>query len=290
MAELVRPSDNDLVEEEDFTPSAPPASFVMPAETIQHVSIPQQQQVVYRVLTTPQLVPEKNTKIVQPKDERAEYPMLDSIRQIKPLEKNTIEQEQQQVINYVMNKEDELDENKLPAYIIHQRNADDTLSSLSIAYGVTIQAIKQRNGIFCDDLDFFDKSEVIIPFPTIRVAKNVTIVDIRSEQQRKEFVVGVFRKVKQVCEEEAHYYLSLHDFDFAKAVQEYEEDIAWEKQQGEKKAKKLAKKRTKTRQAQDVIASTFGMCIPGLRAIRPTASNKHDQYADLELDEIDELL
>ncbi|EFC35310.1 predicted protein [Naegleria gruberi] len=45
-----------------------------------------------------------------------------------------------------------------------------------------------------------------------------------------------------VCEDEARYYLSIHDFDFKEALQEHKSDLEWEREHNEKLSKKKRKK------------------------------------------------
>jgi hypothetical protein len=145
--------------------------------------------------------------------------------------------------------------------------------------------------MLCDDLGFFNKPEIVIPYPTTVPAKRVRVVDIHSEERRKEFAIRVFQTVKHVCADEARYYLLLHDFDFKAALKEYEEDIAWEKHQDKKNKKRMARilaklqNKKKKKSVLDALAQTIGLCFPGIRAMKPSARDD-DVYGELELDEL----
>ena len=93
--------------------------------------------------------------------------------------------------------------------------------------------------------------------------------------------------MKGVSEEEAKYYLSLHDFNIKSAIIEYEEDVIWEKAQANKDKKKVEKERKRrhlgkilrrNKQIRSFI-KFISLCFPRAQALI-------DPYANTELDAI----
>jgi len=62
---------------------------------------------------------------------------------------------------------------ELPAFVIHELQSEDTLFTLALSYGVSVEDIKLRNGVLNDDLAFYDKREMVIPYPSLLPPKYV---------------------------------------------------------------------------------------------------------------------
>ncbi len=135
-----------------------------------------------------------------------------------------------------------VDKQNLPSnYAVHKLHQDDSLSTIALQYGVTVESIKMANNIL-SDLEYINEKELIIPFPMkIPDLEKESVVDAQLyEQQKRKWSMKFFLQVLKTSEEEAKYYLSLHEFDFQAALQEYRDDVKWEKQQLEQR--KLNKK------------------------------------------------
>lgn len=111
---------------------------------------------------------------------------------------------------------------------------NETLDRLSIIYNVPKDAIRKANGFTGDEI--YMKKELIIPCATGPIFR----VDnpAQNEEQRKKELIDLmnvhlrerFRDQKSY-KAEAQYYLDITNFDFKKAIEEFEEDLKFEKEQ-----------------------------------------------------------
>lgn len=175
------------------------------------------------------------------------------------------------------------DSGTLPCFLLHKLRQDDTLASLAIAYGVLEEDIKIANMILTE-LAYYSNPEILIPYPSILPKKRIAVVEKDIEEKKRQYALQLFQKVKQIGREEAHYYLSLHDYDFREAIKEYNEDVQWEQEQREYKEKKKEKRKVKVNKWKEYkfvrkFLDTFGTCFPIL-------TKYLDPYSDLELDRL----
>jgi hypothetical protein len=175
--------------------------------------------------------------------------------------------------------------NHLPPFVVHSLRPNDTLMKLAIGYGVLEEQIKMANNILTE-LAYFNKSEIIIPYPTIIPNwEHTPEIEQNLEKKKREWTLRFFTKLKGVSVEEATYYLSLHNYELRPAVCEYDEDVKWQK---EFEQKKLQERRDSMLQKKESIAkrllNLLSLCVP-----LPHISTALDkEYNDLELDQIDD--
>lgn len=170
--------------------------------------------------------------------------------------------------------------NHLPLFVVHTLRPHDTLTKLAIGYGVLEEQIKMANNILTE-LVYFNKSEIIIPYPTIIPNwEHTPEIEQNLEKKKREWTLRFFIKLKGVSVEEATYYLSLHNYELRPAVFEYDEDVKWQKEFEEKKDSLIQKKESIAKRLLNLIS----LCIPFLHI--STALDK--EYNDLELDQIDD--
>jgi len=114
------------------------------------------------------------------------------------------------------------DENTVIHYITE---ADTSLAAIALRYGVKTADIRKANKLCGNNL--FEYETLIIPGVPKELQKQLDpkmLESIRKSKLLRKF------KWKKGCEEpEAKYYLELTDYDFEKAIKEYNNDINWEK-------------------------------------------------------------
>ncbi|KAF0977230.1 hypothetical protein FDP41_003883 [Naegleria fowleri] len=179
---------------------------------------------------------------------------------------------------------------KLPPIVIHKIQPDDTLTSIALKYGVTEEAIKLKNRILSSDLSIYNKTELEIPDPTQLPKEHLKPEEMteeerqKLEERKKAFALTLFMKLCCVSEDEARYYLSVHDFNFKEAVNELRSDLEWEKEYHEKLEKKKRKKQVNKMLNQYPIllsiSNLLSTCFPIQK--RPVKNNVN--YQDVELD------
>lgn len=124
----------------------------------------------------------------------------------------------------------------LPAFAMHRLQPGDTLERLALLYGIHADDIRMANGMLAE-LEFFPARELLIPNPLMLPGENAVETSLdpgRLEEQRHQWSLRFFSKIKKCPEEIAKYYLLLHDFDISAATREYDADVRWERQQQEK--------------------------------------------------------
>ena len=126
----------------------------------------------------------------------------------------------------------------LPAgqYSIHQVQPNDTLDRVCLLYDVPKDAIRKANNFTGDEI--YMKRELIIPGsagPVFRV--NLA----QTEEKRKQDMVELFsihikEKLKTFgsYQAEAKYYLEMHNYEYSKGIEEFEEDLKFENEQEQK--------------------------------------------------------
>jgi LysM repeat protein len=174
----------------------------------------------------------------------------------------------------------------LPSFLLHKLQKEDTLMKLAISYGVFEERIKMANNILTE-LEYYNKPEIIIPYPTCIPEKSIPEVEVDLEKKKREWALKFFVRLKGVSIEEATYYLSLHEYEFRHAIEEYDSDIIWQREyEARKKQKSLAKqKKHLPLWKRNSVIQLLSNCIPFL--ITTNNSDSNDLYGDLELDEID---
>ncbi|KAL9642210.1 hypothetical protein ABK040_007211 [Willaertia magna] len=179
----------------------------------------------------------------------------------------------------------------LPAIVIHKIQEDDSLTSIALKYGVSEESIKLQNRMMESDLSLYGKTELEIPEPTQLpkeevIKKELTPEELKAlEDKKKAIGLTFFMRLCNVCEDEARYYLSLHDFDFREAFKEYKSDIEWQREDEEKRRINTKRKEMK-KFAQKYplivnIVSTLSFCFPFLEN---TKKQLADPYGNVELD------
>ena len=185
---------------------------------------------------------------------------------------------------------------ELPKVVVHKLVDGDTLFSLSIKYGVEAEAIKIKNRIMGDDLSLYCKTELEIPDPT--QLPNEKPLELTKEElqkiedKKRSLAMTLFMKLCGVGEDEARYYLSIHDFDLRMSVKEYKEDIEWEKEFAEKmKQKKKDKERRRKARLKHSDSSSSLSLAKLLTVCFPFGKGKFFRAADddVELDLIEDI-
>ncbi|KAG2387378.1 hypothetical protein C9374_001710 [Naegleria lovaniensis] len=223
-------------------------------------------------------------------EEKITYPLSDLHDQIS---NNTL----QYILPPITNHEEETTEQnephqppKLPPIVIHKIQPDDTLTSIAIKYGVNEEAIKLKNRILSSDLSIYNKTELEIPDPTQLPKENLTFEEMseeerqKLEERKKAFALTLFMKLCCVSEDEARYYLSVHDFNFKEAVNELRSDLEWEKEYQEKLEKKKRKKRVNKVLNQYPILLTISNFLSTCFPIQKRPVKNNVNYQDVELD------
>jgi hypothetical protein len=126
-------------------------------------------------------------------------------------------------------------------YVLHNIDfSSDTITSLALRYGANEEDIKNINRM--SDLDLFEGTTLIIPLTDAAIIRNMIdeedLQNITLERKQRA-LVALFSKTFKISAQEARYYLSLHEWVFADAAEEYQEDIKWEK---ENKVKEMIEK------------------------------------------------
>lgn len=117
----------------------------------------------------------------------------------------------------------------LTSFVLHKLKSTDTLSSLALLYGIQKEDIKSVNTMLCDDLDFFEAPEIIIPNPRVIPHIEQEEHDADKEAKMRQFAIEIFSQAKKVNQDEAKYYLSSNNYDLKHAIAEFDADIKWER-------------------------------------------------------------
>jgi len=127
----------------------------------------------------------------------------------------------------------------LPAgsYSIHQVQQNDTLDRVCLLYDVPKDAIRKANNFTGDEI--YMKRELVIPGSAGPVFRNAGLT--QTEEQRKQDMIELMsihikEKLKTLgsYQAEGKYYLEMHGYDYAKAIDEFEEDLKFENEQEQK--------------------------------------------------------
>lgn len=111
-----------------------------------------------------------------------------------------------------------------PHYVDHKVTKSDTLFGLSLKYGVPINTIKQMNDLHSDNI----ATVGVLRIPVGKVLSAPAGTGKESERA----ILRRFRNTHGVTEAEAKYYLSEHAFNYDKATDELQRDLAFERQSG----------------------------------------------------------
>lgn len=118
----------------------------------------------------------------------------------------------------------------------HQIKDSDNLVHLAIKYKTTVPKIMKSNNMLSDDLDFIQEKYLIIPVASSKINRNDIADPSLHVKEREKALVNLFLEAREKVIESnpdvARYYLSVNSWDFKKAIQELDEDISWEKQNG----------------------------------------------------------
>ena len=117
-------------------------------------------------------------------------------------------------------------------YFTHYVKFTDTIVGLSLKYCVTVEEIKRINKIGSDK-ELWTRSGVKIP------NKGNYIVEELSDEEKQRIEMDLRKRLvlrftkwtsEKVTQEEATYYLESNVWNFENAVNEYEQDLLWQKQ------------------------------------------------------------
>lgn len=111
--------------------------------------------------------------------------------------------------------------------------SSDTLDRVCLIYNVPKDAIRKANNFTGDEI--YMKRELIIPGSSGPMFKmNISQND---EQRKRDMVELVSIHIKEKLktfgsyQAEGKYYLEMHNYDFAKAIEEFEADLKFESEQ-----------------------------------------------------------
>ncbi len=123
---------------------------------------------------------------------------------------------------------------------MHQVKENDTLVGISLRYDIAVDLIRMANDFTGDDIYF--KKEIIIPYTNGMIYKDKLPA---TEQEQKEGKIVLMNqalvekyKDQPTYREEAKYYLEITSYDLEKALDEFEEDMKFEKEHKSKMNKK----------------------------------------------------
>eukprot|EP00761_Pharyngomonas_kirbyi_P004956 gb/GECH01004961.1/.p1 GENE.gb/GECH01004961.1/~~gb/GECH01004961.1/.p1 ORF type:complete len:328 (+),score=53.42 gb/GECH01004961.1/:1-984(+) len=175
--------------------------------------------------------------------------------------------------------------------LVHRTQPGDTLAGLSLRYDVSIQELKQANDIIATgESDVLAVEEVVVPCqhhrevdsPPEHKSSAELLWEQRRQQRMERMAVVLFARSKNIPQDEAKYYLLLHDYDCQAAAREYAADMAWEARreavQGAKKRRRLMRE-----------LQRYGCCVPLL--VRTMGGGEEDTvlgYDDSDDDDDDD--
>jgi len=114
-------------------------------------------------------------------------------------------------------------------------NQNETLDRISLIYNCSKDAIRKANDFTGDEI--YMKKELIIPTTNAPLFK-INQEAPKNEEQRKKDMIELMNKhihekiIDQTsCKAEALYYLESTNYNFEKAMKEFEEDLKYEKDQ-----------------------------------------------------------
>ena len=172
-----------------------------------------------------------------------------------------IAQRQKEMLNFVAPKtvhvpgksgiEEQIPISKHPLasrmYVIHKVQPNDTLDRLCILYDVSKDMIRKANQFTGDEI--FMKREIIIPHSAGPIFRPGETVPYSEEQRKKDSIEIMAQHLKErfggqpTFKAEAQYYLEITGYDLKKAIEEFEQDLKFEKEQEQKfKGLKKSKK------------------------------------------------
>ncbi len=138
-------------------------------------------------------------------------------------------------------------------FVQHTVEFDDSISTLAIRYGSTIDGIMKANGLLTRDLDLLPKGCVLrIPRTHEKPLGDVQVLseEMLSRQMLEERgrlrrrVIRDFSITHSCSTDEAAFYLEDHDFNVEDATKARSDDVRWEQSAGGREAKKQFKKRS----------------------------------------------
>eukprot|EP00347_Sterkiella_histriomuscorum_P008934 403343183 len=118
-------------------------------------------------------------------------------------------------------------------YVIHMVSHTDTLDGISIRYNVRKDLIRKANQFTGDEI--YMKRELVIPFSDGPLFKMETSATVSEEQKKKDLIdrlnFNLTLKYKDQSDYygEAQYYLENADYDYDRAMADFEEDLKFEK-------------------------------------------------------------
>jgi hypothetical protein len=177
---------------------------------------------------------------------------------------------------------------ELPAYYQHEvDHLNDNLQRLTIMYHVEIDEIKAANGIYSPgiSLDFYTKKYITIPGPKRLLDKKPQGRELEEvEQRKKHWAMEFFIGLKGVPSLVAKCYLEVNEYDFKKAIKEYEADLEWDLNHKERKENKVEKKQAAAKQR---LLHKLRMKYPIMGLLTPFACCFSLNYLQtIEMDEI----
>lgn len=149
-------------------------------------------------------------------------------------------------------EEDEVKRKDEVIFVHHAVEFDDSISTLAIRYGSTIDGIMKANGLLTRDLDLLPKGCVLRiprthekPLGDVQVLSNDAqsrqMLEERHRLQRR--VIRDFSITHSCSTDEAAFYLEDHDFNVEDATKARSDDVRWEQSAGGREAKKQFKKK-----------------------------------------------
>ncbi|KAF2150834.1 hypothetical protein K461DRAFT_323194 [Myriangium duriaei CBS 260.36] len=114
--------------------------------------------------------------------------------------------------------------------VLHFLTPDDTLQSLSLAYGVPLNALRKTNNVYSDHL-IRGRKTILIPgeFYKGGISLSPQPLDSEEEELRKNKIRRFMVATKSPEYDVAVLYLEQSDYELESAIQAYRDDEQWEK-------------------------------------------------------------
>jgi len=113
-------------------------------------------------------------------------------------------------------------------FIKHEVRDTDTLPGIALKYNTTTQAIKQLNKLASDHV--FTRRYLYIPHDGQTPLPEQTPDEVSETTVRRRLLKDFMKASKISSKEEAEYYLDESDWNLEMALEVYQKDIEWEKQ------------------------------------------------------------
>eukprot|EP00040_Diaphanoeca_grandis_P026814 m.150719 g.150719 ORF g.150719 m.150719 type:complete len:262 (+) comp30741_c0_seq4:1795-2580(+) len=112
---------------------------------------------------------------------------------------------------------------------VHLVGLSDTIQGVALKYGTTTQMIKQLNQLGMNG-NIFERQWLYLPTGNgASGPPSVALPTLEEFQEQSRIAIkATFMQHTMCSDEESKCYVELNDFDFSKAIHEYQEDLKWQ--------------------------------------------------------------